>query len=173
MIARPRLLLLDEPSLGLAPRIVQDIFRVLGEINREGTTVPARRTKRPPGPAIGPSGLRAGDRRDPGRRALPANWPRATPSPRPISALPSTVRPKAPPRRIETPSLPRGRHLLRRGNTQQAGCRQAATNGFPDLPRGRGALAAFDRSNRRSAAAWRRLLWLTRTENGGIKLRLL
>ncbi|HEV3300175.1 MAG TPA: ABC transporter ATP-binding protein [Planctomycetaceae bacterium] len=38
-IARPRLLLLDEPSLGLAPRIVQDIFRVLAEINREGTTI--------------------------------------------------------------------------------------------------------------------------------------
>jgi branched-chain amino acid transport system ATP-binding protein len=39
LIARPRLLLLDEPSLGLAPRIVQDIFRVLAEINREGTTI--------------------------------------------------------------------------------------------------------------------------------------
>jgi len=39
LIARPRLLLLDEPSLGLAPRIVQNIFRVLAEINREGTTI--------------------------------------------------------------------------------------------------------------------------------------
>jgi branched-chain amino acid transport system ATP-binding protein len=39
LIARPRLLLLDEPSLGLAPRIVQAIFRVLAEINREGTTI--------------------------------------------------------------------------------------------------------------------------------------
>jgi branched-chain amino acid transport system ATP-binding protein len=39
LIARPRLLLLDEPSLGLAPRVVQDIFRVLGDINREGTTI--------------------------------------------------------------------------------------------------------------------------------------
>jgi branched-chain amino acid transport system ATP-binding protein len=39
LIARPRLLLLDEPSLGLAPRIVQSIFRVLAEINREGTTI--------------------------------------------------------------------------------------------------------------------------------------
>jgi branched-chain amino acid transport system ATP-binding protein len=39
LIARPRLLLLDEPSLGLAPRIVQNIFRVLGDINREGTTI--------------------------------------------------------------------------------------------------------------------------------------
>jgi branched-chain amino acid transport system ATP-binding protein len=39
LIARPRLLLLDEPSLGLAPRIVQSIFQVLAEINREGTTI--------------------------------------------------------------------------------------------------------------------------------------
>ena len=39
LIARPRLLLLDEPSLGLAPRIVQNIFRTLAEINREGTTI--------------------------------------------------------------------------------------------------------------------------------------
>src|SRR5580704_273864 len=38
-LAGPRLLLLDEPSLGLAPQIVQNIFRVLGEINREGTTI--------------------------------------------------------------------------------------------------------------------------------------
>jgi branched-chain amino acid transport system ATP-binding protein len=39
LMARPRLLMLDEPSLGLAPRIVQEIFRIIGEINRTGTTV--------------------------------------------------------------------------------------------------------------------------------------
>jgi branched-chain amino acid transport system ATP-binding protein len=40
LMARPRLLLLDEPSLGLAPLIVKQIFRVIGEINRDrGTTV--------------------------------------------------------------------------------------------------------------------------------------
>ena len=39
LMARPRLLMLDEPSLGLAPRIVQEIFRIIGEINRGGTTV--------------------------------------------------------------------------------------------------------------------------------------
>jgi branched-chain amino acid transport system ATP-binding protein len=39
LIARPRLLLLDEPSLGLAPRIVQSIFQVLADINRDGTTI--------------------------------------------------------------------------------------------------------------------------------------
>ena len=35
LISRPRLLLMDEPSLGLAPRIVQDIFRVIRQIHQE------------------------------------------------------------------------------------------------------------------------------------------
>lgn len=39
LMARPRLLLLDEPSLGLAPMVVQRIFEIVREINREGTTV--------------------------------------------------------------------------------------------------------------------------------------
>ncbi len=40
LMARPRLLLLDEPSLGLAPLLVRDIFRVLKKINAEqGTTL--------------------------------------------------------------------------------------------------------------------------------------
>jgi len=39
LMARPRLLLLDEPSMGLAPLLVREIFRVLGEINRAGTTI--------------------------------------------------------------------------------------------------------------------------------------
>ncbi len=39
LLARPRLLLLDEPSLGLAPQIVQTIFRIVREINASGTTV--------------------------------------------------------------------------------------------------------------------------------------
>ena len=39
LMSRPRLLLLDEPSLGLAPLIVQDIFRAFGELNKEGTTM--------------------------------------------------------------------------------------------------------------------------------------
>ncbi len=36
---RPRLLLLDEPSVGLAPRLVTEIAAVLKEINRQGTTI--------------------------------------------------------------------------------------------------------------------------------------
>jgi branched-chain amino acid transport system ATP-binding protein len=39
LMARGRLMLLDEPSMGLAPLLVQEIFRVLGEINRHGTTI--------------------------------------------------------------------------------------------------------------------------------------
>jgi branched-chain amino acid transport system ATP-binding protein len=39
LMARPRLLLLDEPSLGLAPQIVQTIFRIIREINADGTTI--------------------------------------------------------------------------------------------------------------------------------------
>jgi len=39
LMAHPRLVLLDEPSMGLAPLLVEDIFRTVREINREGTTV--------------------------------------------------------------------------------------------------------------------------------------
>jgi len=39
MMSRPRLLLLDEPSLGLAPIIVKEIFVAIKEINREGMTI--------------------------------------------------------------------------------------------------------------------------------------
>jgi branched-chain amino acid transport system ATP-binding protein len=39
LMARPRLLLLDEPSLGLAPLIAQQIFATIGEIRRQGVTV--------------------------------------------------------------------------------------------------------------------------------------
>jgi branched-chain amino acid transport system ATP-binding protein len=39
LMSKPSLLLLDEPSLGLAPQLVQTIFRVIREINAEGTTI--------------------------------------------------------------------------------------------------------------------------------------
>jgi branched-chain amino acid transport system ATP-binding protein len=39
MMSRPRLLLLDEPSLGLAPLIVGDMFKAIREINAQGTSV--------------------------------------------------------------------------------------------------------------------------------------
>lgn len=39
LMAEPRIILLDEPSLGLAPKLVQEIFRVIKEINKTGATV--------------------------------------------------------------------------------------------------------------------------------------
>ncbi len=39
LMARPRILLLDEPSMGLSPVLVETIFRTILEINREGTTI--------------------------------------------------------------------------------------------------------------------------------------
>jgi branched-chain amino acid transport system ATP-binding protein len=39
LMAGPRILMLDEPSLGLAPIMVEEMFRVIVEINRAGVTV--------------------------------------------------------------------------------------------------------------------------------------
>jgi len=39
LMARPSLLMLDEPSLGLAPILVKEIFRIVKTINEEGTTI--------------------------------------------------------------------------------------------------------------------------------------
>ena len=39
LMARPRLMLMDEPSLGLAPLLVREIFRLIREISRRGVTI--------------------------------------------------------------------------------------------------------------------------------------
>jgi branched-chain amino acid transport system ATP-binding protein len=39
LMARPRVVLLDEPSMGLAPKLIQQIFTIITEINQQGTTV--------------------------------------------------------------------------------------------------------------------------------------
>ena len=39
LMARPKLLLLDEPSMGLAPMLIQQIFTIITEINEQGTTI--------------------------------------------------------------------------------------------------------------------------------------
>jgi branched-chain amino acid transport system ATP-binding protein len=39
LMARPRLMLLDEPSMGLAPMVIQQIFKIITEINKTGTTI--------------------------------------------------------------------------------------------------------------------------------------
>jgi branched-chain amino acid transport system ATP-binding protein len=39
LMSRPKLLLMDEPSLGLAPLVVEEIFRIVTELNADGTTI--------------------------------------------------------------------------------------------------------------------------------------
>lgn len=39
LMSRPKLLLLDEPSLGLAPLLIREVFRIIRRINQEGTTI--------------------------------------------------------------------------------------------------------------------------------------
>ena len=39
LMSKPELVMMDEPSLGLAPIIVQEVFEIIREINREGTTI--------------------------------------------------------------------------------------------------------------------------------------
>lgn len=39
LMARPRLIMMDEPSLGLAPILVSEVFRIIGSINKQGTTI--------------------------------------------------------------------------------------------------------------------------------------
>ena len=39
LLSRPRLLLMDEPSLGLAPLVVEEIFRIIADLNADGTTI--------------------------------------------------------------------------------------------------------------------------------------
>ena len=83
LLARPRLLLLDEPSLGLAPQIVQTIFKIIREINAGGDDDPARRAERPHGAQRRAPRLRARGRRGRDARATPSSSRRATRSRRP------------------------------------------------------------------------------------------
>jgi branched-chain amino acid transport system ATP-binding protein len=39
LMAQPKLLLLDEPSMGLAPILVEEIFRIVAEINEQGVSI--------------------------------------------------------------------------------------------------------------------------------------
>ena len=39
LMSRPKLLMMDEPSLGLAPMVVKEIFRIIREIHRQGVTI--------------------------------------------------------------------------------------------------------------------------------------
>ncbi len=61
LMARPRALLLDEPSMGLAPMLVAQIFSIITEINSPGHDDLARRAERRSGPAARAPRLRARD----------------------------------------------------------------------------------------------------------------
>ena len=95
LMAHPNLLLLDEPSMGLAPILVERIFEIVVEINKEGHSVPARGAERTDGarhrpPRLCPrdradralrrgevaAGQRAGSQDVP-RRILNRSWPRS------------------------------------------------------------------------------------------------
>ena len=39
LMSRPRILLMDEPSLGLAPMLVEEVFRIVGDLDRDGVTI--------------------------------------------------------------------------------------------------------------------------------------
>ena len=69
LMGRPRLLLLDEPSLGLAPMLVREIFRVLVDLRSPRAVDPAGGTKRPCRAAGFRLRLCAGDGRGGGGRA--------------------------------------------------------------------------------------------------------
>ena len=78
LMSGPTLLLLDEPSMGLSPILVEEIFKIIKEINSAGHQHPAGGAERPHGAVRGQPGLRAGDRADravrggPGDRRKPA-----------------------------------------------------------------------------------------------------
>ncbi|MCW7022448.1 ATP-binding cassette domain-containing protein [Escherichia coli] len=62
LMSNPRLLLLDEPSLGLAPIIIQQIFDTIEQLREQGDDYLSRRAERQPGAKAGGSRLRAGKR---------------------------------------------------------------------------------------------------------------
>ena len=62
LMARPRLLLLDEPSLGLAPIVVEDILARLSQLRARGGDHSPGGAERPGGPQGGRPGLRPGNR---------------------------------------------------------------------------------------------------------------
>ena len=84
LMARPRLLMLDEPSMGLAPRMVTQVYQILAELKAAGHHHPPGGTKRPGGSQGGRPGLRPGDRtHHPGRHRR--GFPRRPGSPAGLS----------------------------------------------------------------------------------------
>ena len=74
LMTDPKLMLLDEPSMGLAPFLVQAIMKIIRKLNQQGDHHPAGGAERQGGAQAGRLRLRAGDRQDRhrGRRRHPA-----------------------------------------------------------------------------------------------------
>ena len=64
LMARPKLLCLDEPSMGLAPKLIQQIFEIIAEIASQGTTILVVEQNAQQALSRSRPGLRARDRRD-------------------------------------------------------------------------------------------------------------
>ena len=62
LMSRPKLLMLDEPSMGLAPMLIQQIFDIISEIAQQGTTILVVEQNAKQALSRGRPGLRAGDR---------------------------------------------------------------------------------------------------------------
>mgnify|MGYP003694024285 CR=1 FL=1 len=132
LMARPRVLLLDEPSLGLAPLLVQEIFAALGRLRADGLTIllveqmAAR-------PGAGRSRLRAGEWTHHAVGLRGGDSARTRPSCTPISAAPGKPGSPGPPLERET-----GPHYPPSAMTRVAAFAQA-TPGRPRSRRGTGA----------------------------------
>ena len=75
-MARPSMLLLDEPSLGIAPRLVADIFESITRVAESGTTTPTGGAEHPLGTHVFPARLCAANRRDRPDGGPPASYRR-------------------------------------------------------------------------------------------------
>lgn len=98
LMSKPKLLMLDEPSMGLAPILVEQIFDIIRELHAAGTTIllvePEPRRPRSPSPTARTCLKRAVSRSPAPVRNL---W-RATPSARPTSAVKSPSNAKSHPK---------------------------------------------------------------------------
>ena len=86
LMAKPKLLMLDEPSMGLAPVVVETIFEIIAEAQQGGHHDPARRAERAHGAVDRRPRLRARDRRDQAHRHGQGTARRTRRSARPTSA---------------------------------------------------------------------------------------
>ena len=89
LMAKPRLLLLDEPSMGLAPKLIQQIFDIITRDQQPGHHGAARRAERRPGAQARRTAPTSSRRARSSARAPARSWPPTRPSRRPTSAATS------------------------------------------------------------------------------------